>query len=354
MKKKRKSGTGREWLYLIAAGILLLLNILILCHVAELKDERDFISLSYPAGTVTGDSFERMLEAEESQMFSEAAVWKASGRIRISAESSGRVQNADCYQIKGQPSAVFGKHLMSGRYFTEGERDVCLLDQGLAWQLFGTADVLGLEVCLDGKQYQIAGILEEDRAICVIPVETEEKNPAFDGVAVRKREPGESSKLAVNFLEVNFGGTEEQKIDGQLYWVTAWLFYAVVTAMLFVFAGIGMCVRKLEQQVSESRVFRVLRGGILPVCLIAAALVLIAGIRIADPGSDYLPSYWADFSFFGELIREKKEEIISLVRYQEFSVWGNVLDNWQKMIGGEIFLAAAGIFCVVDRAVRDR
>lgn len=358
-EKKERNGQGKKqgsrrrksreaFLYFVLAGLLLLADFWILYRSAGLQEERDLISLSYPAGAVAASSFEQMLKTEESEMFSEAAVWKDLGKGRVSVEGSGRELKVSCYQIKGQPGAVFGKGLLSGRYFTEGEKNVCLLDLRSARQLFGSEDVLGLEVRLEGSVYQIAGILAENTPVCVIPAEGAEEI-SFDGVAVRKWDAGQSSKLAVNVLEVNLGSTDGQIVDGQLYCVTAWLFYALVNAVLLVLAGVAGKRRMLNH--TEGRIIKGICRSIVPVCLILAVFIVIAGIYAANPGSDYLPSYWADFEFFGQLFREKTAQIQSLVRYQEFSSWGNILKVWQQLIGTEIFLAAAGLIVIVNAAI---
>lgn len=382
-------GKKKKWDYAAAAGILLLINLLLLCRISRLYGERNLTVLSFPAGTVTEAAFGQMLETEESQMFSEAAAWGSLGKAEVSEENSGRRQTVSCYQMKGQPSAVFGKHLLCGRYFTEGETEVCLLDGDSAQQLFGTKDVIGLEIRLGEASYRIAGLLKGQTPVCVIPAGTDS---VFDGVAVRKRDAGQSSKLAVNVLEVHFGSTDGQPIDGQLYYVTACLLYAAVTAILFLLAGVrsgrrkirprpekqaaravrlcprsekraarAVCLRPEKRAVrgvrlrSEKRTVRA--GSLCPagqlLCLAAAAAALAAGVRLAAPGSDYLPTYWADFDFFSQLFQEKLAQVQSLVRYQEFSSWGDILKNWQQAIGAEIFLLATGIIALLNGIGRD-
>lgn len=58
--------------------------------------------------------------------------------------------------------------LRSGGYITEDElmHDRVILDEKLAWQLFGGYDLAGLTVTISGKPYVIAGVvaMEDDRA----------------------------------------------------------------------------------------------------------------------------------------------------------------------------------------------
>ena len=53
--------------------------------------------------------------------------------------------------------------------------------------------------------------------------------------------------------------------------------------------------------------------------VLAAGVLILAVIVVQIPaGSDYLPTYWSDFDFFGELHEEKAGQIESLKAHQEF------------------------------------
>lgn len=283
-------------------------NVWILKGLYNLREYEDMLSFSCGEGTITPDEFSRWKQGEGSRMTEDAAVWRSDGECVISADSTGREKKVSCYQIKGQPAAIFGRSLVFGRYFMEDEKQVCLLDRGTVRELFGSEDVSGLKVQLEESVYSIAGVLEGERLLCVIPAE---EGTVFDSVAVCKKSRDISSDLTVSLLESSFGSAEEQRTDGKLFFVTAWLFYSVVTAAVLVLAGrvgfLSMKDRKMQ-----------IKGGawlcrcILILCLGAAVLVLILGIGTASPGSDYLPTYWSDFEFFSSLFKEKAEQVRSL------------------------------------------
>ena len=262
------------------------------------------ISLSYPAGAVTETAYDQWKKSEDSEIFSEGAVWKACGDFKALSEDTGHDQKVSCYQIKGQPATIFGKELAAGRYFTEGERNVCLLDQDTVRQLFGSDNVLGLEVRMDEKTWQIVGVLKGDASICVIPSEEEQ---AFDGIVIRKKEPEQSTNQAVSMIEAFLGNTDGQQIDGQLYYVLACLLYFIILALslaIMGFAAAKIIRRKTKKRVQPQKEFRIAEIGrqcVLPFCLAAAVMILIAGVNAANPGSDYLPTYWSDFEFFSRL-----------------------------------------------------
>lgn len=327
-----------------AAALVLfyiVINIWILCLLHQLKDYEDLLSLSYPAGGITDTGFAEWKKTDGGKRAETAAVWKSCGKSTISSESTGHQETVCCYQMQGQPEAVFGKTLAAGRYFIKEEEGICLLDRETVRSLFGSEDVLGLEVKLNEKTLQLAGILNENSPICIIPAE---KGTAFDGIAVHRKDAGESVKLAVSLMEAVLGGAHGQVIDGKLYYITACMLYAVMTAAILLAAGkaAGSIAgnNKRGSRRSGRYVFYLFIG--------MAAAALAAGIKAADPGSDYLPPYWSDFDFFGRLFEEKAGQIQQLLAHQEFSSWQRMAELWRQAVQLEILSvilsAAASVF----------
>ena len=317
------------------AGMLLLylsVHIWILWGLMRLGEDADIISLYYPAGGITESGFDQWKENEDSGLCAGAAVWRRDGMRRLVSEDTGHGQEAACYQVKGCPEAIFGNALIGGRYFTAGEEGVCLLDQKTVRQLFGSEDVSGLTVSLGGTNLRIAGVLEGDTPICIIPAK---KGTVFDGIAVQKKEKEQSFRQTVSLLEAAFGGAKGQRIDGQLYYVTGWLFYAGAAALTVFLAG-SLLAENLGKR-------RPGRRYIVWLCLAVSAVILLSGVKIANPGSDYLPSYWSDFEFFSRIFKEKVEQIQGLMVYQEFDRWQRMLHIWLQVIGGGIFLGTAAL-----------
>lgn len=331
--------------------VFIMVNVWTINGFLQLKEQADMISLSYPAGAVTETAYDQWKKSEDSEIFSEGAVWKACGDFKALSEDTGHDQKVSCYQIKGQPATIFGKELAAGRYFTEGERNVCLLDQDTVRQLFGSDNVLGLEVRMDEKTWQIVGVLKGDASICVIPSEEEQ---AFDGIVIRKKEPEQSTNQAVSMIEAFLGNTDGQQIDGQLYYVLACLLYFIILALslaIMGFAAAKIIRRKTKKRVQPQKEFRIAEIGrqcVLPFCLAAAVMILIAGVNAANPGSDYLPTYWSDFEFFSRLFEDKADQIRSLAIHQEFFVWQKMLVLWRRILWAEIVAGVLMLLLCLD------
>lgn len=285
---------------------------LIITRLHSLFEYADVTAVAYGKGEVEEDALSRLVRENESGgIFSEAALWRSEGKVPVGCEGTGRERIVSLYQIKGQQSAVFGKLLCAGRYFTEGEQSVCLLDRETAREIFGSDNVLGMKVSWEGAEYVVSGLLEGEQPLCIVPAK---EGTAFDGIAAKRAEKSSSPETAFGTLEASLGKVGQQRIDGHLYYTTACLFYFLLIAAFLAAAGVKDRKRRI----------------IAVLYMVLAAEVLILGISFASPGSDYLPSYWSDFDFFVQLFREKRQQMQGLMHHQEFAPWQRMLRAWMQ------------------------
>ena len=76
--------------------------------------------------------------------------------------------NVTTYGVGGDFFLFHPYTLLSGSYISESDfaQDRVVLDENLAWQLFGSSDVAGMEVTIGERNYPVAGVvrLEDDKA----------------------------------------------------------------------------------------------------------------------------------------------------------------------------------------------
>lgn len=292
--------------------LLLAINLCIIVRLCGLSRYADITAIAYGKEEVEEKALARLVRENESGgIFSEAALWKSEGKVPVRFEGADRERIVSLYQMKGQQSAVFGEMLTAGRYFTEGEQDVCLLDRETARMLFGSDNVIGMKIMWEDKRFTVCGLLEGKQPLCIVPAK---KGTAYDGIAAKKAEKASSSELAFGTLEASLGNVGQQRIDGHLYYMTACLFYFLLTASVLAAAGV---------KERKKRVAAVLY-------MVLAAEVILLGVSFASPGSDYLPSYWSDFDFFVELFAEKKLQVQGLLHHQEFVSWQQMFGMWMQ------------------------
>ncbi len=90
------------------------------------------------------------------------AAYSADGQIYISSDRSAL--NANAVGIGGDFFLFHPLKLLSGAYFSGNDlrQDYCLIDQDVAWQLFGSNDVAGMNVYINGIPHIVTGVVQRE------------------------------------------------------------------------------------------------------------------------------------------------------------------------------------------------
>lgn len=350
-------------IYLILAAFLLLADLWLLGRISVQEDFSEHLSMRYQEGTISEDAFRALTESSSKEAFSMAAIWKSNGNEVVTAKNTGRREKLKWYSVKGQPEAVFGTMLCSGRYFFQDEDAACLLDQKSAQRLFGTENAVGNRMELEGKKYQVVGILSGGRMVCITPAD---KGSAFDGAAVCRTSSKQSVKNSIQTLEMFFGSADAV-IDGQFYFSSSCILFAFNLAVLC-FMICLICRVKFVSKLNLSHKTelgkynfhdkkwgkiknfvgrRFAKGLFLIIGGAFVILILVMGIRISGLGRDYLPTYWSDFEFYGNLWREKADAVRQLSRHQEFWQEQQIWTHWLQTVIGNTVIIAVQILAVL-------
>ena len=89
-------------------------------------------------------------------------AWSAVGKVNISgARGAGE---ASCIAVGGSFFAFHPLRLLSGSYIGENDlmKDLVLLDEELAWLLFGGSDLQGMSIEINGKPFVVGGVVERE------------------------------------------------------------------------------------------------------------------------------------------------------------------------------------------------
>lgn len=300
-------------LYFFLVLVLILADLWFLGRMAVLENYTGYISVSYQKGQVGEDALDNYMKRDSMKGVSLAAAWKYADKTESISVSTGRSQKTDCYYVKGLPEAMFGNTLLSGRYFLNGEQEVCIISRRLSRELFGTQQAAGNALEVGEQIYKVTGIIEGETTLCVLPAE---KGSTFDGVALKRKSEAQSVQQILSSLDVQIGSPRESVIDGQFYAAAAKIAYMLNLAVFLLFiyytAGIKLLETKLHMQKKEKR--RVIA------CLVWIVFlgIVIFGITGSGLGRDYLPTYWSDFEFYSKLWKEKAEALRAFSAYQEF------------------------------------
>lgn len=94
-------------------------------------------------------------------------AYAAKGTLMLGRDNN--VVSATALGVGGEFFKFHPQNLLSGYYFSEDDlnRDYCIIDEEVAWQLFGASDVAGMMVTINGKPYVIRGVVAREKGSLV-------------------------------------------------------------------------------------------------------------------------------------------------------------------------------------------
>lgn len=115
-------------------------------------------------GTLSGKLLEASLEpSENGALYTDA--YYGDGTVSVSTERA-RASGVQAFGVSGDFFRFHPLTLRSGNYLSDSDlmKDRVLLDETLAWTLFGGMDLAGMSVTIDGSSYYVAGVvrMEDD------------------------------------------------------------------------------------------------------------------------------------------------------------------------------------------------
>ena len=170
--------------------LLFILLILPLCSIYFIKQNEDSWKTA-KRWSKDGSAAQISVYISEKAKFSPADVLKFRDKMEeklmendaLSAAGNKRVW-ADCYAAQGNVIVNSGEteikfkaygvsedfflfhpfKLISGSYFSTDNpaEDLVLLDEDCAWQLFGSTDIAGMEVLIDGTPHVVSGVIKRE------------------------------------------------------------------------------------------------------------------------------------------------------------------------------------------------
>lgn len=242
----------------------------------------------------------------------DVVLFKRTKGKKIEKPDLNRSVKAELVEAAGNMHLIVPGRLMSGSFVTDSDRKGCVISKKTADTLFGSYEVTGETIFLDGQPYMIRGIVDLNSQLCMIQG-TEKTAYPF----MRTAAPG----LPVSAVQQMFTGILPRETgwmaEGDLYLGIAGLFLWM-PAWVVLSAGIFLCrrgIRRLEMVWTEWKykdiALQALKT-VLPVAAFAGICgLLLVSLHFTD---DYIPTSWSDFSFWTQLVQDKWGDFLRLVK----------------------------------------
>lgn len=217
--------------------------------------------------------------------------------MQVAAPDLNRKANAGLITAAGSSGLI----LPGSRTLEVTDTGGCMIDEKLSGLLFGSTKIQGKSLMIDGRPYEILGVL-----------------PGSSGTALIQAD--RDTKAVINRVTLHITGKESRQeavrrfsgstgIQGTLLPLHLYGIFSEallrITAAFFLLYLLSGIFRKADG------LFPLLVG-----ILSAAACIWILDIRIRIPG-DMLPSQWSDFAFWTETAEQKAREIALLFKAEK-------------------------------------
>ena len=328
--------------------ILYCLGMSILYHK---NNNRDSILMLYQKGNpINGAQALKMLEREEEEAEAgetgiDFTVWGIQNKTELKTEELGREANGTAYFIAGDVSLLFRHDGFLLREDTQG----CLLSKDLAYKLFGSVDIVGLSLTASGQTLTVRGILQEAEGAIVINA-GEDTGKIMDAAIIRIPEGVLASSIIHSFQNRHGFGTDAALpgIVKDMANLVVMLLPVCMGSCLF----IPWCKalnrnRHMGGSISKFLFYPCLLGGI---CFLLF-YTYIAEISFQIP-QDYLPTNWSDFSFWSNLAKEKKNELLTLFTIEKREPERILMDSFLQTVKYSVFTLMIYITFIKHMAIK--
>lgn len=322
------------------------------------------ISYRETEATLTYEDMRKLRAHVQQAGNGDMAAWTQQVSRSISCESTGGSMTADILWIEGNAALVWDLQLAAGTLPGAGDKEGCALSLETALSLFGSTDIIGQEVVLDGHTYTVRGIFRQPdgltmagtdpgRPLALFPAAGAPESmrlSAIDFAVYQTSEDTPQTQIQLWMQEAGVyipGSLQDDTDAAGLYAFLATLPAYLLGLLSFLalyqaakaLCGVGVAAwqRLKEDRLAPWHEKAQLLGawgvGLLLIGLLAAIVLGQMPALVPIPPA-YLPTRWSDFSFWGKLADDAARRMATRamspvlrpdLAYARFSLWGNAL-----------------------------
>lgn len=287
--------------------LLFLTCISLLC--AEGVGNGSTISLRYHSPLSQSQAVQARRHAVKTKSVFFPTLWSQSEVVCKNSFSSAQ---AVMLRIFGESGIVMSSPVLSGVYPAPEQSGVCAVSGGLAWALWGSMEVIGLELETADAIYTVCGVFEENEQVLAIGANEAETLLTWQAVELNG-EAAENRKATAQEFAVSSGlGQPDTIIDNSvlIWWLRLLaIFPLLLTAMHGLYRGLRVILLMLVPKWRRVIIFTTL---LILVLLLPALLEQLPG--------ELLPTRWSDFDFWGRLLQTAYEDFKQyIMRYPLFT-----------------------------------
>ena len=271
----------------------------------------------------------------------EATLWQTYPEQEIMA-SDNKKMNVNVVTVFGDCGDISSSMLIAGAYPARSDASGCAVSNGLAFSLWGSTNAIGLPVKAEGKQFYVRGIFEEEEPRLFLQAQAESEEP-LSNMQLTFADPGARERAGQYLSSAGF--PEGRILDLTLFaWALGMIFR--LPAIILAFGILGRVIRHGKMLCSYS---------ILMVIYLFMAFGILAGLwfcmDLPKFPSDFIPTMWSDFEFWGNLFQEQGKNMVSWMAagpaFRDMELWTSSFMAVLLSVCASAFTAAAAMLVSV-------
>ncbi len=300
---------------------------------------------------------EKKKEENKADIMPEFCIWGQKEEMILENKNLSRIAQADAILLCGNPELVFEDCRVPNKEDSQG----CLIDEEIAWELFGSNQVVGKEILIEGNSYIVRKVIPAKNRIIAFQVSsidnenvkrmvTEEllTEPILNRITISN-----SKNHSINDLYLAWTNQYNFSInilDIELLRGISGCCVLLIPITICIFFGIYLFYQYEKKEIILDKII------IIIVVLILIVLMIFLLKNWVKIPSDYLPVKWSDFSFWTELWKEKRKAIQLLLQIPKSKLDYRWTINFFQSIGfslvAEIFLIIGGILSIPKKYLK--
>ena len=184
----------------VVCFICLALAVLLLWHGIRIGEKAKRLEQNGTLALTETLSRERMEQMRESEGLQEESIiftaWREKKEVYLSAEDPARSTQAKVLWIDG-PSELL---LPFGKRLKETDAEGCLIDEGTAWELFGSIQAEGLTLTCEGRKRVVRDVFSFPEKLVILQDIGEEAKGDWDRITIQSKEGRPVKDLGEKFL----------------------------------------------------------------------------------------------------------------------------------------------------------
>jgi hypothetical protein len=211
---------------------------------------------------------------------------------------------ADCIAYSGDSSLVWPLVCVAGAAPGVVDGTGCAVSEPLAWKLWGSIDVVGMTVEIDGVERLVRGVFEGESELAMISFRDEDVSQSWSAVELSGGPADAVRDDAVSYAAASGLGRPSAVLMGGYSYLTGTL--AILPVLILAVYGLALICRLMTRRSPG------VRAPLFFICLIALAVILPGLLGLLPAWM--IPTRWSDLSFWSTLLRKATDGVREFLR----------------------------------------